>query len=126
MEDGGDSGQAGGIRMRMPHLSKARTRGLGPSVGAGSSLVGAGLVCLIAVSAMLAYRDWPGTEAGRPDGRLIVRVPDGKVDGRAASGPVAAAELVVAAGEEPTSLARARPPRRRPSAAERPSAAARP
>jgi hypothetical protein len=80
--------------MRVAHLSRPRVRGLAPSVGAGGSLVGAGLVCLISVSAMLAHRDWPGTDDARPDGSLALRVPDAKAAGRASAGPPAAAALI--------------------------------
>ena len=85
-------------------------------MGAGGSLVVAGLICLIAVSAMLGYRGWPGTDAARPDGSLSLRTPEAKAGGRAASGPVPAAVLTSATatpdGGGATAGTRADAPRR--------------
>ena len=96
MESGRRSSQAWGIRTRVANMARLRVRGLAPSVGAGGSLVVAGLICLIGVSAMLAFRSWPGTDAGRPEGSLSLRTPAEKASGRAARGPLPAVTLVSA------------------------------
>jgi hypothetical protein len=87
------SSDAVGIRTRVADMARLRVRGLAPSLGAGGSLVVAGLICLVGVSAMLAFRGWPGTDGARPDGSLSLRTPDAKASGRAAPGPLPAVAL---------------------------------
>jgi hypothetical protein len=93
MDSGRGSSDAVGIRTRVADMARLRVRGLLPSVGAGGSLIVAGLICLVGVSAMLAFRSWPGTDAARPDGSLSLRTPDAKAAGRAAPGPLPAVAL---------------------------------
>src|SRR3954451_23890652 len=64
-----------------------RARGLGPSLGAGGSLVVAVLCCLIFATGLLTFRDWPGQGEGSPDGTVTMTVPAGKAAGRSATGP---------------------------------------
>src|SRR5688500_3835835 len=96
MESGCGSSDASGIRTRVAHMARLRVRGLAPSVGAGGSLVVAGLICLIGVSAMLGFRGWPATDTARPDGSLSLRTPVAKASGRAAPGPLPAVALTSA------------------------------
>jgi len=82
-----------------------RARGLAPSLGAGGTIVAAGLCCLLFVSALLTFRSWPSDGGPGSDGSLLVRVPEAKAAGRAAERPA------------PVSAAPARPVRtaRRPA-----------
>src|SRR4051794_7615557 len=62
-------------------------RGLMPSVGAGSSLVAAAVVAVIAFTGVVAFRGWPRTQAladGRPATLAPARLAD---DGRSAARP---------------------------------------
>jgi hypothetical protein len=87
-----------------------RARGLAPSVGAGGTIVAAGLCCLLFVSALLTFRSWPSDGGPGSDGSLLVRVPEAKAAGRVAEWPA------------PVSAAPARPARPdRPAAARRPA-----
>lgn len=88
------------------------------SVGAGGSLIVAGLVCLVFFTSLLAFRGWPDAAPASPDGSAELRTPAAKADGRLASGPVLAATLApapAAAGSDGAG-ARSRPRPRRPVA----------
>jgi hypothetical protein len=63
-------------------------------MGAGGSLIAAGVVSLLLFSSLLAFRAWPDGTPVRPDGSYALSAPAAKADGRAAAGPVVA--LVVA------------------------------
>lgn len=105
--------------MRGQFLFGWRVRGLAYSFGAGGSLVVAALCCLVFVSAMLAFRDWPQRGEASPDGSISVRVPDAKAAGRSVSGPVtvASAPAAAAAAAPAASDDRAATPRRRAASA---------
>ncbi|MEA2310117.1 MAG: hypothetical protein QOE28_85 [Solirubrobacteraceae bacterium] len=78
--------------MRVGIVPNPRGKGLAPSLGAGGSLIVAGLCCLLAVSAMLAFRGWPGTDRGHSDGHLSLRAPAAKpAAARDVAAPVVAA-----------------------------------
>src|SRR5919202_5923980 len=87
---GGPPGARSGYPLPVGIPSWLRIRGLAQSAGAGGSLIAAAVCCLIAVSALLAFRGWPGAADRGPDGRLALRAPHAKAAGRAPSGPVAA------------------------------------
>jgi hypothetical protein len=73
-----------------------RAREFVSSVGAGGSLIVAGLVCLVFFTSLLAFRGWPDAAPASPDGSAELRTPAAKADGRLASGPVLAATLAPA------------------------------
>src|SRR3954451_22043308 len=97
-----------------------RARGLAPSVGAGGTIVGAGLGALLFVSALLTFRAWPERDGPRSDGSLSLRVPALKAAGRAAVGrpaaPAAASNAGPAAPRRAQRTTRAARPRTRSAA----------
>ena len=94
-----------------------RAREVVPSVGAGGSLIAAGIVCMLLFSSLLAFRAWPDRVPARPDGSATLRAPAAKADGRAASGPLLLAQLAPASagGPDAGEPVSDRPRRRRPS-----------
>jgi hypothetical protein len=95
-----------------------RVRGVVSSAGAGASLVAAGLVCLVVVSGLLVFRDWPGSAKRDDDGTLALRLPAvpaapaAKGGGSTAAGPRPARVVRRVAAARP---ARAAAPRRVPA-----------
>jgi hypothetical protein len=92
-----------------------RARGLVSSLGAGGSLVVAGVCCLLLATALLTFRDWPGRGDSSPRGTIAVPAPAEKAAGRAASGPVApvaAASTAPAARRRGAAVRGTRPVRR--------------
>jgi hypothetical protein len=77
-----------------------RARGLVPSLGAGGSLIVAGLCCLLFATALLTFRDWPGRGETAPGGTITMSPPAAKAVGRVASGPVAPAAVAAAPARE--------------------------
>src|SRR5687768_13410134 len=74
-----------------------RARGLVPSLGAGGSLVVAALCCLLLASAVISFRDWPGSGGTTTEGTIAMPAPAAKASGRAAAGPSAPAAAVAVA-----------------------------
>jgi hypothetical protein len=52
-----------------------RARGLAPSLGAGGSLVVAIFCCLLFATAVLTFRDWPGSGGASPGGTVTMAAP---------------------------------------------------
>jgi hypothetical protein len=108
-----------------------RRRGLGPSLGAGGSLVVAAVCCLLLATALISFRDWPGRSEAAPGGTIAMpalSAPAAKAAGRSASGPSAPAVAAVASPSAATRSASSRPARRggsplRSPAARRPAPA---
>lgn len=104
--------------MRGQFLFGWRVRGLGYSFGAGGSLVVAALCCLVFVSAMLAFRDWPQRGESSPDGSISMRVPAAKASGRSVADPIAAVPAQAAGAAAPVARDnRSATPRRRSASA---------
>jgi hypothetical protein len=63
-------------------------RGILPSLGAGTSLIVAGVLCLAVISSIIAFRGFPGLDLGvaRPPVRLATPAADGA--GRSAPAPI--------------------------------------
>jgi hypothetical protein len=63
-------------------------RGILPSLGAGTSLIVAGVLCLAVISSLIAFRGFPGLgpDAARPPVRLATPAADGT--GRSAPAPI--------------------------------------
>jgi hypothetical protein len=63
-------------------------RGILPSLGAGTSLIVAGVLCLAVISSIIAFRGFPGLgpEAARPPVRLVAPAAEGR--GRSAPAPI--------------------------------------
>jgi hypothetical protein len=63
-------------------------RGILPSLGAGTSLIVAGVLCLAVISSIIAFRGFPGLDPGiaRPPVRLATPATDGP--GRSAPAPI--------------------------------------
>src|ERR671931_2849993 len=63
-------------------------RGILPSVGAGTSLIVAGVLCLAVISSIIAFRGFPGLGPGaaRPPVRLVAPAADRT--GRSAPAPI--------------------------------------
>ena len=89
-----------------------RARGLAPSIGAGGTIVVAGLCALLFVSALLTFRAWPERDGSRPDGALSLRVPELKAAGRAPA-PRPASSVAATAARAPSGAERASRPRPR-------------
>jgi len=89
-----------------------RARGLAPSLGAGGSLVVAVLCCLIFATAVLTFRDWPGSGDAAPGGTITLPAPPAKAAGRSASGPSAPAASAAAAAPARRRSTASRPARR--------------
>jgi hypothetical protein len=73
-----------------------RTREVLSSMGAGGSLIAAGVVSLLLFSSLMAFRAWPEGTPVRPDGNYALRAPAGKADGRVAAGPVVSVTVAAA------------------------------
>jgi hypothetical protein len=67
-----------------------RARGIAPSLGAGGTIIVAGLCCLVFVSSLLTFRSWPSGGGSGADGSLLVQVPEAKAAGRSAEQPAPA------------------------------------
>ena len=94
-----------------------RARGLAPSIGAGGTIVAAGLCALLFVSALLTFRAWPDGGGSRADGALSLRVPELKASGRAPA-PRPAVSVRQASAPAPARASRGdRPARQRTRAA---------
>src|SRR3954452_3617536 len=101
------------IRVQREHRSSMLRRGFMPSVGAGSSVVAAAIVAVIAFTGGVAFHGWPRAQA-RADGPAATLAPATRVDdGRSAARP---ARLAAAASAGVVATPVRRASRARPGA----------